>query len=117
MGGGAQMANWMTAEAISERYLVGETRLLEYAWRGNLPFRRQEGGDTLFDESVCARIFRPRVAGAITWKEPSGPHLGVLGVTAMGSEPRGVRRRAVRAPARDAAAPDAPRVLGRLVAG
>jgi hypothetical protein len=97
------MANWMTADAIAQRYLVGEAKLLDYATRGNLPIRRSppggDGAPTLFDESVCARFFRPRVAGIVTYREPKGPHMGILGVTNIGAEPhapRSERRRVVR---------------------
>jgi hypothetical protein len=97
------MPNWMTADAIAQRYLVGEAKLLDYATRGNLPIRRSAQGErapTLFDESVCARFFRPRIAGIVTYREPKGPHMGILGVTNIGAEPhapRSERRRVVRA--------------------
>ena len=81
------MSNWMTAEAIGERYRVGLERLLAYAARGNLPIRRVLGEPPLFDESVVARIFRPRGAMVVSYREPSGPHLGILGVQVMGARP------------------------------
>ena len=80
------MENWMTAQEIAERYMVGEERLLEYGRRGNLPFRRAEGGPTLFDQSAVARIFRPRSGSIATFAAPRGAHLGVLGMHKLGDE-------------------------------
>ncbi len=78
------MANWMTAAEISARYVVGEQKLLAYAQRGNLPLMRQDGGATLFDESVVALYFRPRNAAAAQALPPNVRGLGVLGVSRLG---------------------------------
>src|SRR5689334_18733066 len=102
------MGNWMTAEQISHEYLVGEARLLSYAERGNLAFRRSTTGAILYDESFVARFFRKRhaqlasVAGGAGSAATPGV-IGVLGVTRLGEQlgreeenPRSMRRRAVR---------------------
>lgn len=79
------MAEWMTAEQVAVRYVVGERRLLEYAERGNLAMRRCADGRVLFDAEGVARFFRVRGAAA----PAAGPgaraqHLGVLGVARLG---------------------------------
>ncbi|HVJ93961.1 MAG TPA: hypothetical protein VM580_29430 [Labilithrix sp.] len=86
------MPNWMTAEEIGERYVVGPERLQAFAARGNLACRKPEGAPMLFDEASVARLFRPRYGGIAVTK-PAGNHLGVLGVSKLGDEPARARRR------------------------
>jgi hypothetical protein len=90
---------WVTIEAIAERYRVGTDRLLDYARRGNLPCRRVLDGETFVDEAVVATLFRPRSGAAVSYAEPTGPHLGILGIQRLGGElgAREDRKRAVRA--------------------
>lgn len=97
------MGNWMTASEISERFFVGEARLLSFSRRGNLPFRRTADDVLLFDGTVAARLFRPRQAAVITTRSSKGPSLGVLGVSRLGDQAslplltgREARRRALR---------------------
>ena len=54
---------------------------------GNLPFRRTEEGDLLFDERTVAQFFSSRVPSIFSARVPSGPHLGLLGVTKLGDNP------------------------------
>lgn len=95
-------ANWLTAEEIGERYVVGAGRLEAYAARGNLACRRPVGGPVLFDEAGVARFFRSRRAGIVVMRPHEGEHLGVLGVAKLGdaptlghAAPAGVRHRRV----------------------
>lgn len=97
------MGNWMTASEISERFFVGEARLLSFSQRGNLPFRRTADDVLLFDGAIAARLFRPRQAAVITTRSNGGPCLGVLGVSRLGDQAsapqlsrREARRRALR---------------------
>src|SRR4051794_18961349 len=96
------MGNWMTADEIARNYVVGEERLLSYGQRGNLAFRRCEGGAILYDELGVARFFRKRhgrvgVIGTTFGAAGGGAgatSIGVLGTTRLGEEPpRSTRRR------------------------
>ena len=83
------MAEWMTAEQIAARYVVGEQRLLEYGERGNLAMRRVAAGRVLFDVDGVARFFRVRgtaAAGAAPGavNGARAQHLGVLGAATLG---------------------------------
>src|SRR6478672_1535819 len=77
--------NWMTAIELTERYMVLEQRLGEYAARGNLPFRKTDAG-VLYDESVAKRFFRPRQGSAqrACVMAPQPQSMGVLGTTRLG---------------------------------
>jgi hypothetical protein len=87
------MSNWMTVDEICARYAVGGQKLLDYSLRGNLPLMRRPDGTTLFDESVVARLFRPR-DGQMSISRPSGPNLGVLGFSRLGEKPAEAARTA-----------------------
>ncbi|WP_437932552.1 hypothetical protein WMF37_25900 [Sorangium sp. So ce291] len=83
------MAEWMTAEQIAARYVVGEQRLLDYGERGNLAMRRVADGRVLFDVDGVARFFRVRGAAAAgaapgAVNGARAQHLGVLGVVTLG---------------------------------
>ncbi|MGK3962614.1 hypothetical protein WMF38_00295 [Sorangium sp. So ce118] len=83
------MAEWMTAEQIAARYVVGEQRLLDYGKRGNLAMRRVADGRLLFDVDGVARFFRVRGAAAAgaapgAVNGARAQHLGVLGVATLG---------------------------------
>lgn len=93
------MPTWMTAAQISERYAVGEDRLMAYGRRGNLPFCRTPEGTTLYDERAVARFFRPRGPALVVARAARGPHLGLLGVMRLGDKPsQGVPSPATPAP-------------------
>ena len=81
------MANWMTASEIAHRYRVGETRLLDFSRRGNLPLFRSPDGRTLFDEEVVAKIFQPREGEIVALAPPTQATLAVLGVSRLGDRP------------------------------
>ncbi|AUX23299.1 uncharacterized protein SOCEGT47_038220 [Sorangium cellulosum] len=79
------MAEWMTAEQVAVRYVVGEQRLLEYGQRGNLAMRRCADGRVLFHAEGVARFFRARGAAAPAAGNVAGArHLGVLGSARLG---------------------------------
>lgn len=99
------MSQWMTAQEIAERYIVGEERLAMYSNRGNLAFRRAPDGQVLFEESTVALFFRPRVAhvGSAHAGLGANASLGVLGVSRLGERTpatmtsgRDARKRAAR---------------------
>jgi len=97
------MGKWMTASEISERFFIGEARLLSFSKRGNLPFRRTADDVVLFDKTVAERLFRPRHGTIVTTQANKGPCLGVLGMSRIGEKPsvhslngREARRRALR---------------------
>ena len=90
------MAVWSTAFELSKRFVVGEPLLLSYGKRGNLPMRRLTSGETLFDEDVVMRLFRPRASGE--WPIVTQPrtNLAVLGSSCLGASPQSTRKRPVR---------------------
>jgi hypothetical protein len=77
------MAHWQTAEQISRNLVVGATRLLAYAARGNLPCRMVKGAEALFDAEVASLYFRQRGSAMASAAHAEG-HLGVLGVVKLG---------------------------------
>ena len=81
------MANWKTASEIAGRYRVGESRLLDFSQRGNLPLLRSPDGLTLFDEEVVAKIFQPREGEIVALAPPTHATLAVLGVSRLGERP------------------------------
>jgi hypothetical protein len=91
------MANWMSADELAGRFMVGPERLSAFADRGNLPRRKLATGEVLFDADIAARYFRSRTASLIVTHASDAPSLGVLGVTKLGREPsmssRGQRHR------------------------
>lgn len=81
------MPQWKTADELARTYVVGEQRLLEYSRRGNLPMRSDEHGTAHFDERFVAKFFRTQPGLAVSFTAPTGPCLGVLGLSRIGDEP------------------------------
>ena len=81
------MPKWKTAEELALTYVVGEERLLEYGRRGNLPMFCDQDGTMRFDELFVAKLFRTLPGHAVSFAVPSGPNLGVLGVSRLGDNP------------------------------
>ena len=111
------MADWMSADELAERFIVGPERLSAFADRGNLPRRKLEGGEVLFDAEIAARYFRSRRAGLVVTQADARESLGVLGMTKLGHGPahpsRGVRHRPASSAVFPVANVAAPRVEPR----
>jgi hypothetical protein len=82
------MAVWKSSSDLQDLYDVSEARLEAFARRGNLPYRREQNGETLYEEGGVARLFRARGGGlTISAEAAANPGFGVLGAMRLGAPP------------------------------
>lgn len=79
------MIEWSSSEQICRDFRVGPDRLLSYATRGNLGFRRLADGTQEYDLSQVNRLFAPRQACLTLPIARNATSLGQLGKLRLGT--------------------------------
>lgn len=80
------MAQWCEAAELERWFIVTQTQLQAYAFRGNLSARRLGDGSCLYDVADVARLFRRRHAAEQAGSDPTSlaSEPGTLGLLRLG---------------------------------